>query len=151
MVSEVVDGIADDASGEVVVGLQVYGRADWTVLLRSGIGALAAPITAQLDTAVGELRRFLESGGIMAWGAVPVDEPLGASVERLWRRLSEMWCELSSRGIDPLLLRERSIITPASGLGNFGISQAERIVVLAEELATRVLHQTLGVRLQIGA
>lgn len=151
MVSEVVDGIADDASGEVVVGLQVDGRADWTVLLRSGIGALAAPITAQLDTAVGELRRFLESGGIMAWGAVPVDEPLGASVERLWRRLSEMWCELSSRGIDPLLLRERSIITPASGLGNFGISQAERIVVLAEELATRVLHQTLGVRLQIGA
>jgi hypothetical protein len=48
-------------------------------------------------------------------------------------------------------LRERSIITPAAGLGNFGISQAERILTLAEELATRVLHQTLGVRLSIGA
>jgi len=87
----------------------------------------------------------------MAWGAVPVDEPLGQSVERLWRRLSELWCELSSRGIDPLLLRERSIITPSASIGNFGISQAERILALTEELATRVLHQTLGVRLSIGA
>lgn len=151
MVAEVVDDITEDATGDVVVGVQVDGRADWPILLRSGIGALAAPITAQFETAAAELRRFLEAGGIMAWGAVPVDEPLGSSVERLWRRLSEMWCELSTRGIDPLLLRERSIITPAAGLGNFGISQAERILVLAEELATRVLHQTLGVRLSIGA
>ena len=40
---------------------------------------------------------------------------------------SDLWCELTRLGIDPLLLRERSIITPAAGLGNFGISQAERM------------------------
>jgi hypothetical protein len=108
-------------------------------------------VTAQLETAAVELGRFLESGGIIAWGAVPVDEPLGQSAERLWRRLSDLWCELTRLGIDPLLLRERSIITPAAGLGNFGTSQAERILALAEDLATRVLHQTLGVRLSIGA
>ncbi|MCC6226916.1 MAG: hypothetical protein IT195_10995 [Microthrixaceae bacterium] len=151
LVADVVDEVGAEADGEVVLGVQVDGRADWSMLFRTGIGALAAPITAHLDSAVAELSRFLESGGIMAWGAVPVDEPLGASVERLWRRLSELWCDLSSGGIDPLLLRERSIITPAASIGNFGISQAERILSLTEELATRVLHQTLGVRLSIGA
>jgi hypothetical protein len=152
-VEDLLTGVVDDLTtdSDVVVGLQVDGRADWAALLRTGIGALAAPVTAQLETAAAELGRFLESGGLIAWGAVPVDEPLGQSAERLWRRLSDLWCELTRLGIDPLLLRERSIITPAAGMGNFGISQAERILSLAEDLATRVLHQTLGVRLSIGA
>lgn len=152
-IEDLLTGVVDELTidSDVVVGLQVDGRADWASLLRTGIGALAAPVTAQLETAAVELGRFLESGGIVAWGAVPVDEPLGQSAERLWRRLSDLWCELTRLGIDPLLLRERSIITPAAGLGNFGIGQAERILTLAEDLATRVLHQTLGVRLSIGA
>jgi hypothetical protein len=152
LVSDVVDEVGLTHPGDdVVLGVQVDGRADWAMLLRTGIGALAAPISAQLETAAAEIDRFLRDGGIVAWGAVPVDEPLGLSVDRLWKRLSDLWCELSSRGIDPLLLRERSIITPSAGLGNFGISQAQRIVALTEELATRVLRQSLGVRLSIGA
>jgi hypothetical protein len=152
LVSDVVDEVDRTHPGDdVVVGVQVDGRADWAMLLRTGIGALAAPISAQLETAAPEIDRFLQAGGIVAWGAVPVDEPLGLSVDRLWKRLSDLWCELSRRGIDPLLLRERSIITPSADLGNFGISQAERIVALTEELATRVLRQSLGVRLSIGA
>jgi hypothetical protein len=143
-----VDGLGDHGT---TLGVQVGGRADWAMLLATGIGALAAPITAQLQTASAEIGRFLESGGLMAWGAVPVDEPLGQSIERLWRRLSDLWCELARRGVDPLLLRERSIITPAAGLEHFRSSQAARIVALADELATRVLHQTVGVRLSIGA
>ena len=152
IVSDVVDEVAATHPGDdVVVGVQVDGRADWAMLLRTGIGALAAPISGHLETAATEIDSFLRAGGIVAWGAVPVDEPLGLSVDRLWKRLSDLWCELSRRGIDPLLLRERSIITPSAGLGNFGPSQAERILSLTEELATRVGRQSLGVRLSIGA
>ena len=152
LVSEVVDEVATTHPGDdVVLGVQVDGRADWAMLLRTGIGALAAPISAHLETAAAEIDRFLRSGGIVAGGAVPVDEPLGLSADRLWKRLSDLWCELSRRGIDPLLLRERSIITPSAALGNFGLSQAQRIVSLSEDLATRVLRQSLGVKLSIGA
>ncbi len=87
----------------------------------------------------------------MAWGAVPVDEPLGASPERLWKRLAATWCELTRLGVDPMLLRERSIITPAGGLGAFGAGQVDRVVELTQELGERVWRQTLGVRLSIGA
>lgn len=147
LVSGVVEPLAENA----VMGVQVTGRADWAMLLRTGIGVIGAPITARLETAAAELGRFLEAGGFVAWGAVPVDEPLGSGVERLWRRLSALWAELAHAGLDPLLLRERSIITPAAGLGSFGLTQAERVMRLTGELSERVFNQVVGARLSIGA
>jgi hypothetical protein len=144
-------GVVDGLDSEATIGVQVAGRADWSMLLRTGIGVLAAPVGAQLESAAADIGRFLESGGIMAWGAVPVDEPLGVSPERLWKRLSATWCELTRLGVDPMLLRERSIITPSGGLGAFGAGQVDRVVELTQELGERVWRQTLGVRLSIGA
>ena len=72
-------------------------------------------------------------------------------MERLWRRLSALWAELAQAGLDPLLLRERSIITPAAGMGSFGLSQAERVIRLTGELSERVFNQVVGARLSIGA
>jgi len=147
LVTDVVEPLAPDA----MVGVQVSGRADWALLLRTGISVLGAPISARLETAAAELGRFLEAGGFVAWGAVPVDEPLGSGVERLWRRLSALWADLAQAGLDPLLLRERSIITPSAGLGSFGLSQAERVLRLTGELSERVFNQVVGARLSIGA
>ncbi len=150
-IEELVSGVVDPISSEALIGVQVNGRADWAMLLRTGIGVLGAPVSARLETAAVELGRFLESGGFIAWGAVPVDEPLGANAERLWKRLSALWAELARLGLDPLLLREHSIITPAAGLGSFGISQAERVMKLTVELSERVVSQVIGARLSIGA
>ena len=147
LVTEVVEPMSQDA----MVGVQVNGRADWALLMRTGIGVLGAPVGAQLGSVVNELAAFLDMGGFVAWGAVPVDEPLGSSPERLWKRLSALWAELASLGLDPLLLRERSIITPAAGLGTFGIAQAERVLQLTAELSERVFNQVVGARLSIGA
>jgi hypothetical protein len=150
-IEDLVTGVVEPLSADAMVGVQVNGRADWAMLLRTGISVLGAPITAHLETVAVELSRFLESGGFVAWGAVPVDEPLGSGVERLWRRLSALWADLAQAGLDPLLLRERSIITPAAGLGNFGISQAERVMKLTGELSERVFNQVVGARLSVGA
>lgn len=147
LVVDVVEPLSSDA----LIGVQVSGRADWAMLMRTGIGVLGAPISARLESAAVELSRFLEGGGFIAWGAVPIDEPLGSGVERLWRRLSALWADLAQAGLDPLLLRERSIITPAAGLGGFGLSQAELVMRLAGELSERVFNQVVGARLSIGA
>ncbi|HMS13198.1 MAG TPA: hypothetical protein PKD80_08850 [Microthrixaceae bacterium] len=138
LVADTVEPLTDDAT----VGVQVSGRADWAMLLRTGIGALGAPVTARLDTVAAELAVFLENGGVVAWGAVPVDEPLGTGVERLWRRLAALFAELVALGLDPSLLRDRSIVTPAAGLGDFALPQAERVVQLASELSDRLIEFT---------
>jgi hypothetical protein len=145
------DEVADQFSAVAQVGVQVNGSADWTSLLRSSIGVLGVPVTASLEGIAAELGAFLERGGLIAWGAVPTNEPLGASADRLWRRLSEQWRHLGAAGIDPLHLREQSIITTAGELADFGVGQAERAVHLAQDLATRVLRQVNLARLGIGA
>jgi hypothetical protein len=150
-VEELVTEVVADLAEDVTVGVRVDGRADWSMLLRTGIGVLGAPVTAQLETAAADISRFLERGGVIAWGAVPTDEPLGTSADRLWRRLSALWCEMVGAGIDPQLLRERSIITTAGELSSFGVSQAERAIVLAQDLASRVFRQARGLQLTIGA
>jgi len=150
-ISDLVRGVVEPLSGDAMIGVQVDGRADWGLLLRTGISVLGAPVTARLETAAAELGRFLEAGGFIAWGAVPVNEPLGSGVDRLWKRLSALWAELAQAGLDPLLLRERSIITPAASLGEFGVSQAERVMKLTAELSERVFNQVVGARLSIGA
>ena len=50
--------------------------------------------------------------------------------------------ELVALGLDPSLLRDRSIVTPAAGLGDFALPQAERVVQLASELSDRLIEFT---------
>lgn len=150
-IASIESGVVGDLEADAMVGVQVSGRADWAMLMTTGISVLGAPLTARLDTVAAELGTFLERGGFIAWGAVPTDEPLGASVDRLWRRLNATWCDLVFQGLDPVLLRERSIITPAAGLAEFGLSQAERVMRLTAELSDRVLQQAFGVRLSLGS
>lgn len=150
-IDTLVRGAVRSVAERALVGIQVNGRADWGLLVRTGIGVLGAPLTARLETAAADLKRFLDDGGFIAWGAVPVDEPLGPNSDRLWKRLSAIWAELVEAGIDPLQLRERSIITPAANLGSFGLTQTERVLRLTSELSRNVFNQVVGARFAVGA
>ncbi len=151
MISSAIGDVVDAVDDRAMVGVAVDGRADWAMLLSTGISILGASPSAHLETAAAELSSLFERGGFVAWAAVPTDEPLGDGTDRLWRRLSAAWSDLAGLGVDPLLLRERSIITPAAGLGSFGVAQAERVLQLAVGLSERVMNQVIGARLSVGA
>lgn len=139
------------AAGDLLIGVHVPGRTDWETIVASGVSVISAPVDRGLVGWSGVLADFLERGGRVVWGAVPVDQPLGTSEELLWRRLSAMWCELVGEGLDPLALRSRSLVGPVDGLGHFGRSQAERVLDLVDSIATRVRRQAIGARLTLGA
>src|SRR4029077_17196853 len=80
-------------------------------------------------------------GGFIAWGAVATDGPIATSSERSWRLLSEVWCELFKRGSDPVELRQRTLVTPACGLGLHSPQVAERVVRLTREIGRRINEQ----------
>ena len=82
---------------------------------------------------------------------MPTDGPVGPTVERLWRRLSALWCDLSAEGCDPVLLRANAMITPVCGLSHHGVTQAEQVMELTGRLASRLQDQATGVRLAAGA
>lgn len=138
-------------AGDLLIGVHVPGRTDWETIVSTGVSVISTPVERGLVGAAGALGGFLDRGGRIVWGAVPVDQPLGTSEELLWRRLSALWCELVGEGLDPLSLRSRSLVGPADGLGHFGTTQAERVLELTGSLSTRVRRQAIGARLTLGA
>ncbi len=139
------------ASVSGLTGVHVCGDGDLRLALSAGPDVLGVEVSGRLLDDVAGLARFLDAGGFIAWGAVPTDRPLGESASPLWKALVDLWCELSRRGCDGLLLRTQAIITPACGLATHGVGQAEHALALARELAGRVFDQAAATKLTVGA
>jgi len=85
----------------------------------------------------GELAKFLQEGGALAWGLVPNNEGMKAeTAESLAARFEEGVELLASRGVDRDLLRERAMITPACGLEGVNGTLAEKAYTLTENVVS---------------
>jgi len=124
---------------------------DVASLLAAGPDILAIPVHSHLLAVAGYLDRFLVGGGRIAWGAVPTDGPIPTTNDRPWRRLSDVWCELVRRGCDPMLLRQRSLVTPQCGLGMHTPDVADRVCRLTREIGRRIGDQAAASRFALGA
>jgi hypothetical protein len=133
------------------VGVHCCADADVASLLAAGPAMLSIPLDPRLVDVAGYLSRFLEDGGYIAWGAVATDGPIATTSERAWRLLSEVWCELVNRGCDPVELRQRSLVTPACGLGLHSPQVADRVMRLTREISRRVNEQAVASRFALGA
>jgi len=134
-----------------VAGLHVCANADVASLLAAGPAVLSVPVDLALVDSAGYLIRFLESGGWVAWGAVPTGGPIVTSADRPWRRLSELWCKLVEHGADPAMLRRQALVTPECGLGLHSPAVAERIHRITADVARRVADQAEATRFVLGA
>lgn len=139
------------AAASCLTGVHVCGDGDLRLAFEAGPGVLGVPVSDTLITDADVLARHIDADGWVAWGAVPTDRPIGDSTDALWRRLASVWCELTRRGCDPVRLRTRGIITPACGLAGHGLTQADRALRLASEIAGRVGDQSVAARLTVGA
>lgn len=136
---------------DCVAGVHVCGAGALDVALAAGPDIVGIEVDNRwLDHAVG-IARFLDGGGFIAWGAVPTDRPCGELVAPLFKTLAALWCDLTKRGCDPVLLRQQAMVTPSCGLALHGATQAERVLRLTRELADRVFDQAAATRLSIGA
>ena len=134
-----------------VTGLHVCGLGDIPSQLSTGPAVLSLPAQSEVVEYAGYLNRFMERGGMLAWGVVATSGPITTSVERPWRQLSQVWCDLVQRGIDPMLLRQRSLITPECGLASHTPSVAARVFRIATEVGARVRDQARANHWVLGA
>ncbi|MFM2070674.1 MAG: hypothetical protein RLZZ623_937 [Actinomycetota bacterium] len=148
---DLVSGALAAIEQRAVSGLHVCGEADWPSLIAAGPQVLAVPVRPSLVGSAGYLQQFIARGGVVAWGAVRTDGPIASTVERPWRQLSDLWCQLVERGCDHQLLRQNSLITPECGLGMHTPSVGERIHRITTELGRRVYDQAIASRFVLGA
>jgi hypothetical protein len=125
------------------VGVHCCGEADLVAVLASGPSVLSVPVGADVAGIAGTVAPFLERGGRIAWGAVPVDGPL-ASTERNWRKLRAALDDLEAAGCDATLLREQSIITPVCGLPRHDAAQVAMVFATCHALSHRLRNDSIG-------
>lgn len=139
------------APAAAVTGIHCCGPCDVATLIAAGPRIISVPVSPALLDWAGYLDRFLDEGGVVAWGAVATDGPVPVTAERPWRELSDLWCGLVQRGGDPVALRRQSLVSPVCGLTAHAVSVARRIARLAAEVGKRVNDQSTATRFALGA
>jgi methionine synthase II (cobalamin-independent) len=142
MLDEVFNAIHAEGA---VAGVHCCGNTDWSLLMATQVDVLNLDAYNFLDTLAlypAELRAFLDRGGVVAWGIVPNTEViLNDTPESLVRRLRsgiELICQKAAAReitIDPAEFFDRSLITPACGLGPTTAEVAERALRMLRPVA----------------
>ncbi|MFC1919091.1 hypothetical protein ACFLWW_03885 [Chloroflexota bacterium] len=114
---------------------------DWPLLMKTNIDVInfdAYKYGESMALYPDELKRFMERGGMIAWGIVPIaggeDETPSSLVERM-ERLIQL---VADKGIDKKLLLELSWITPSCTTGSMSVEQAERVFAYTGEVSQRM-------------
>jgi hypothetical protein len=89
----------------------------------------------------GALRAFLDRGGIIAWGIIPVANDaavMSATAEDLVWRLDVAIKLIASKGVPLDAMLNASLITPACGMGTLSAAAAERALELAGQVSQKM-------------
>ncbi len=100
-------------------GIHLCGNPDWDFLLNLDLDILSMDtyLNGEIFASyAGSIKRFLENGGVLAWGIVPTNiEPFEKeSMDSLEKLLEGVWDVLGTRGLDKDYIISRSLISPAT-------------------------------------
>lgn len=124
-----------------IAGIHCCGKADWPLIISSGIDVFNFDSYFYWDT-LGiypeEIKSFLDSNGYIAWGVVPTSDIIrGVTVEGVCEQLERGLTSLEKIGIPREKLRRQSLLTPSCGTGSLGIQDAMKVFSLLKDLRDR--------------
>ncbi len=138
MISAIVEAVKSEGG---IAGVHCCGKADWTLLIRTGVDIINFDSYYYFDSIVAAreaLKEFLETGGYLAWGMVPTTEDIGSvEFDDLFNRFKEALSELG-RFIPDELLYSRSILTPSCGAGGRDVEETEKVFRLLNQLSETI-------------
>ncbi|HBX70573.1 MAG TPA: hypothetical protein DEH25_14625 [Chloroflexi bacterium] len=145
MLNEVFEAIHAEGG---LAGVHCCANTDWSVLLDTQVDILNLDAYGYLQNLAlypAELRRFLDRGGVIAWGIIPNNEQIDfVTPQGLADQLREglaLICEkAAARGvsIDPQEFETRSLISPACGLGPTTPEIADKVLAVLAETGQRL-------------
>lgn len=141
MVKEDMKAIFDAIhAGGAIAGVHSCDAIDWSVLFDTPevdiVSFDAYGYFKSLFPYIRELKRFMDRGGVLAWGIVPTfDAVFKEDKESLLKKIDAQWGELQGRGIDLDMLSRQALITPSCGAGLLSEEAAERIYRLTAEVS----------------
>ena len=139
--SEVVDAIHKE---DALVGTHCCGNTEWPILIDAGINILSFDAFEYGET-IGlypeQIKKFLEDGGIIAWGIVPTSDKINQETpDSLVKKLKEKVKNLANKGIDENLIWEKCLLTPSCGTGSLSMELSNKVFHSLSEVS-RMLRQ----------
>jgi len=136
-IREVIDYVRSRSNA--LTGIHCCGNTDWSMIIETGVDIVNFDAFDYMDYFLlyrKEIVKFLEDGGTIAWGVVPTTSFSGEeTVSDLKLQLEKGLNKFCEWGMDRSTVGERSIITPACGLGAIEPDKAERILELVSSLS----------------
>jgi methionine synthase II (cobalamin-independent) len=133
-----------------LAGVHICANADWSLVLDSAVDIVSFDAYAFFNQFViyqEAIRRFIDRGGLMAWGLVPTLSPEDLrreSTSSLYTQWIEKSSQVTALGIDRMRLMAQSLITPACGMGTLDEELALKGLRLTRELSNRI-RESAGV------
>ncbi|MEK6673785.1 MAG: hypothetical protein AABY42_09985 [Nitrospirota bacterium] len=120
-----------------IAGIHCCGNAEWPLIIESGVEIINFDAYGYFENLAmyhENIRRFLDNGGMLAWGIIPTSDDINIetpeTIIRKFRKRLERFSEL----IPQDMLLSRIILTPSCGTGSRNISEALKIFQLLMRL-----------------
>lgn len=126
-----------------LAGLHICANGDWGPPLKSAADIISFDAYFYFENFIllrEPLIRFIERGGILAWGIVPTGDPLVVEKENsdsLFAKWQEQVKVLSGFGFPEKQLMEQTLIAPSCGTGSLPIDLAQKVLAMTGELSHR--------------
>jgi len=143
---EVIDSVHREAG---LAGIHVCSNADWSVVLDSSADIVSFDAYSYFDKFIlyaDHIRKFLESGRMIAWGIVPtlrpedIERENSSSLAENWKKKAKM---LEPLGFDLRAVLAQSFITPSCGTGSLNLDQAMKVLNMTKEVS-QILRNEIG-------
>lgn len=127
-----------------LVGIHICANTDWSLALESPADIINFDAYTYFDRFIlypELIRKFIESGKILAWGIVPTgdeDDLTRETAESLTTQWYEKVRALEDLGISRRQIAAQSLITPSCGAGTLSPALAERVLQLTREVSDRL-------------
>ncbi|MBF0227034.1 MAG: hypothetical protein HQK76_16440 [Desulfobacterales bacterium] len=137
-INEAIDAIHKEKG---IAGIHICSNAEWSLALNSNIDIISFDAYAYFDKFIlysEEIKKFINKGGILAWGIIPTAEPEEIekiSIEILFNLWEKQAAKLETIGIDKSTIIKQSLITPSCGTGTLSLKYAEKVLRLTKELS----------------
>lgn len=132
LIGEMVDYL--HSRSDALIGIHCCGNTDWSMIIETGTDIVNFDAFDYMDYFLlyrDEIVQFLEEEGVIAWGVVPTTSFTGReTVSDLRTQLRKGLDRLKEWGIKKSRAAERSLLTPACGLGSLEPEKAEGILEL---------------------
>ena len=127
-----------------LAGVHICANTDWSLVLESSVDIVSFDAYAYFDRFVlypDQIKKYLESGKILAWGIVPTlnaEKLERETVTSLLGQWDKKVGELESIGVDVQKLTTQSLITPTCGTGALSINLAKKVLKLTRDLSHEI-------------